>query len=71
MPPAAAHRQSASPVNAVLVDEPAATTRLVVHPPRLLALGQEDQRRAVHALLELLIAALGRDDAAHPRLAEP
>jgi len=71
MSPAAAHHQSDAPVHTSLADAAAATTGLVVHPPHLVALDQDHQRRALDALLELLTAALGRIDGAQPSSPNP
>jgi hypothetical protein len=68
MPPAAAHRQAHAPVRASVVAAAAATPRLVVHPPHLVALDLDHERRAVAALLELLTAALDANEAAEPSL---
>jgi hypothetical protein len=63
MPPAAARRPSDTAVRAALVGTAAATTDLVVRPPQLVAPASDHQRRALDALLGLLAAALGRNDA--------
>jgi hypothetical protein len=73
MPPIAAHRACTVSVRSSLANHRsgAAASRLVVRPPRIVALDQEHQQRALDALSELLAILLDPDHGTLPSWPNP